>query len=145
MELQQKDLDYYNKENNTWHYMPSTFTSDSTYMKTNILSGEIFAIIKETSPPLFSSFIPEVNGTYYSTDLNHVSFLVDDEFAGIDAEEDIFLELDGKRVIFEYNSYQKKIRYPLKHHLKKGKHTLYVKAMDRVGNFAVKKGFFHVK
>jgi hypothetical protein len=114
-------------------------------MKTNILSGEVFAIIKETSPPLFSSFIPEINGTYYSTDLNHISFHINDEFAGIDAEEDIFLELDGKRVIFEYNSYQKKIRYPLKYHLKEGKHTLYVKAMDRVGNFAVKKGIFHIK
>ena len=125
--------------------MPSTFTSDSTFMKTSILSGEIFAIIKETTLPIFSSFIPEINGTYYSMDLNHVSFHIEDEFAGIDAEEDIFLELDGKRVIFEYNSYQKKIRYPLKYNLSQGKHTLYVEAEDRVGNQSVNKGSFYIK
>ena len=55
------------------------------------------------------------------------------------------MELDGKRVIFEYNSYQKKIRYPLKYNLSQGKHTLYVEAKDRVGNQSVNKGIFYIK
>ena len=56
---------FYNEEKKTWHYMPSKFNFDSTYMQTNILSGEIFAIIKEEISPTLSSFIPQINGTYY--------------------------------------------------------------------------------
>ena len=125
--------------------MPSEFNFDSTYMQTNILSGEIFAIIKEIEAPVLSSFIPEINGTYYAADLEHISFKVEDKFAGLEGETDVFMELDGKRVIFEYNSYQKKVRYPLKYDLKKGKHTLYVEAKDRVGNQSVSKGIFYIK
>ena len=68
-----------------------------------------------------------------------------DEFAGLEGETDVFVKLDGKRVIFEYNSYQKKIRYPLKYNLSQGKHTLYVEAKDRVGNQSVSKGIFYIK
>ena len=136
---------YYNEEKETWHYMPSEFNSDSTFMKTNILSGEIFALIKEIEAPILSSFIPEINGTYYSSDLEHISFHIEDKLAGIEGETDVFVELDGKRVIFEYNSFQKKVRYPLKYNLTPGKHTLYVEAKDRVGNKSVNEGEFYIK
>ena len=136
---------YYNEEKETWHYMPSTFNADSTYMQTNILSGEIFAIIKEIDAPIVSLFIPEINGTYYASEMKHISFFVEDELAGMNGETDVFVELDGKRVIFEYNSYQKKVRYPLKNYLSIGKHTLYVEAKDRVGNHSIRKGIFFIK
>ena len=125
--------------------MPSKFNFDSTYMQTNILSGEIFAIIKEIDAPILSSFIPDINGTYYASDLEHISFYVEDKFAGVEGETDVIMELDGKRIIFEYNSYQKKVRYPLKYNLTLGKHTLYVEAKDRVGNQSVSKGIFYTK
>ena len=136
---------YYNEKKNTWHYMPSSFNADSTHLITKILSGEIFAIINETQPPKFSNLIPEINGTYFASDVKHISFTIEDQFSGIDAEEDIIIELDGKRVIFEYNSYQKKIRYPLKYRLNVGKHKLYIKAKDRVGNISIKQGNFIIK
>lgn len=136
---------YYNEAKNTWQYMQSEFNSDSTFMQTNILSGEIFSIIKEIEAPELSSFIPEINGTYYSTDLEHISFHVEDKFSGIEGETDVFVLLDGKRVIFEYNSYQNKVRYPLKNNLISGKHILYVEANDRVGNKSVIEGDFYIK
>ena len=136
---------HYNVAKGTWHFMPSKFNHDSTAISTNILSGEIFAIIKETDPPILSSFIPEINGTYYSSDLEHISFHVEDNFAGIEGETDVFMELDGKRVIFEYNSYKKKVRYPLKYNLTPGKHTLFVEAKDRVGNKSTRNGSFYIK
>ena len=77
--------------------------------------------------------------------MEHISFHVEDEFAGIEGETDVFMELDGKHVIFEYNSYQKKVRYPLKYNLTKGEHTLYVEAKDRVGNKSINKGIFYIK
>ena len=75
--------------------MPSELNSDSTYMLTKIISGEVFSIIKEIEKPILSSFIPEINGTYYSSDLEHISFHVIDELSGIDGETDVFMELDG--------------------------------------------------
>ena len=136
---------FYNEKKEEWYYMPSKFNVDSTYIQTTILSGEIFAIIKEIDPPELSSFIPEINGTYYASDLEHISFHVEDKISGLEGETDVLMELDGKRVIFEYNSYQKKVRYPLKYDLTEGKHTLYVEATDRVGNQSVNKGIFFIK
>ena len=92
-----------------------------------------------------SEFTPYLNGTYYSFDLEHLTFLVNDTFSGIEGEVDVVVKLDGKAVIFEYNSYQKKVRYPLKYNLKKGIHTLYVQASDKVGNMSIVKGEFFIK
>ena len=136
---------YYSNNKNTWNYMPSTFNEDSTYLITKILSGETFAIINENTPPQFSSLLPDINGTYFSSDIKHISFFITDEFSGIDAEKDISMKLDGKHVIFEYNSYQKKVRYPLKNRLNVGEHELYIEAKDRVGNISIKKGIFNIK
>ena len=58
--------------------------------------------------------------------------------------EHIGVEYDDS-IIFEYNAYQNKIRYPLKYNLKKGTHTMYVQASDRVGNRSIVKGDFYIK
>ena len=57
----------------------------------------------------------------------------------------MIIKLDEKTIIFEYNSYQNKVRYPLKYNLKKGKHSLYVQASDKVGNKSIIKGDFYIK
>ena len=114
-------------------------------LKTTILSGEIFAIIKENNPPKLNNLIPEIGSTYFASDIKHISFLITDNLSGIDAEEDIYMELNDKRVIFEYNSYQKKVRFPLKERLQIGTHKLYIRAKDRVGNITIKKGTFNIK
>jgi hypothetical protein len=92
-----------------------------------------------------SEFIPDLNGTYYSSDLEHISFNVIDSFSGLEGETDVIVKLDDNPVVFEYNSYQNKVRYPLKYNLKKGAHTLYVQASDRVGNRTIIKGDFYIK
>ena len=58
---------------------------------------------------------------------------------------DVIVKLDDNAIICEYNSYQKKVRYPLKYNLKKGTHTLYVQVSDRVGNRSIVKGDFYIK
>jgi hypothetical protein len=136
---------FYNQKKFEWNYLPSQLTSDSLYMNTAILSGEIFALIEENNPPEFSDFIPHMNGTYYSSDLEHISFYVKDTFAGLEGESDVIVKLDDNSIVFEYNSYQNKVRYPLKYNLKKGTHTMYVQASDRVGNRSIVKGDFYIK
>ena len=58
--------------------------------------------------------------------------------------EEINLKKSRNRYVL-YNSHQKKIRFPLKYNLKKGTHTLYVQASDRVGNRSIVKGDFFIK
>ena len=136
---------FYNQNKSDWIYLSSELYSDSLFIRTSILSGEIFAVIEELNPPEMSGFTPYLNGTYYSSDLEHLSFSVHDTFAGIEGETDLILKLDGKPVVFEYNSYQKKVRFPLKYNLKKGIHTLYVQASDKVGNMSIVEGNFFIK
>ena len=100
---------------------------------------------QENNPPKFSDLIPDINGTYYSSDIEHISFYVEDTFSGLEGEIDVIVKLDDNPVIVEYNSYQKQIRYPLKYNLNKGIHTLYVQASDRVGNRSIVKGDFYIK
>ena len=136
---------YFSKKAEKWHYLPSQLEEEDTYISTTILSGEIFAVIRENTAPLISNLIPDVNGTYFSKDLEHISFNVEDTFSGIEGERDIVLKIDDRQVVFEYNSYQKKVRYPLKYNLKKGTHSLYVQAADKVGNLSNIEGEFLVK
>ena len=76
--------------------------------------------------------------------LEHLTLYISDIYPGIDGENDVEILVDGKNIVFEYNSYQKKVRYPLKYDLTYGKHTLYVEAKDRVGNQSVKNGIFFI-
>ena len=82
---------------------------------------------------------------YIILDLEHISFYVEDTFAGLEGETDVIVKLDDNSIVFEYNSYQNKVRYPLKYNLKKGTHTMYVQASDRVGNRSIVKGDFYIK
>jgi len=129
--------------------LEDTILTNHNYITTNFASGEIFAIIKEDEPPLISSIFPAFNGTYYANDINYISFNVKDNFSGIDGEDDIKLKLhsDGitQNLIFEYNSYQKKVFYPFRMLLSKGKHTLFIEARDRVGNQTNISGDYYIK
>ena len=136
---------YYNQKTFKWSYLPSEVIKDSLYIKTSILSGEIFAVIEENNPPKLSNLLPDINATYYTSDLNHISFNISDSFSGLEGETDVIIKLDEKPIVFEYNSYQNKVRYPLKYNLTKGKHSLYVQASDRVGNKSTIKGDFYIK
>ena len=136
---------YYNQKTLKWHYLPSEIIKESLYIKTTILSGEIFAVIEENNPPKLSNLIPNINATYYASDLNHISLNVSDSFSGLEGEGDVVIKLDDKPIIFEYNSYRNKVRYPLKYNLIKGKHSIYVQASDKVGNKSIIKGNFYIK
>ena len=136
---------YYSDKLEKWTYLSSKVGDDEAFISTSILSGEKFAVIRESTPPVLSDLIPDVNGTYFSKDLEHISFHVEDSFSGIEGEKDILLRIDDKQVIFEYNSYQKKVRFPLRNNLKKGTHSLYVQASDKVGNLTKIEGEFTVK
>ena len=135
----------YNSKTQKWTYLNSELSNDNNYITTSIISSETFAVLKEDQPPILYNFVPAIDGTYYASDIEHLSFNIKDDFSGIDGELDVIVKLNNKPIIFEYNSYQKKIRYPLKYNLKKGSHALYVQASDKVGNQTIINGSFYIK
>ena len=52
--------------------------------------------------------------------------------------------LKKKQILFRI-WYLIKSLYPLRYNLKKGQHTLYVQASDKVGNQTIVKGSFNIK
>ena len=89
--------------------------------------------------------IPGNGGMYRSEDINELSFNIEDEFPGIDGENDISLTLDDKSLIFEYNSYQKKVSYTLDSPLQPGLHIIKINASDYLGNRVKKNIRFSVE
>ena len=79
-------------------------------------------------------------------DLNYLEFFVDDDFSGIDGEDNILIKIDdGKPLIFEYNIHQKRVYYPFDDQFAIGAHTLYIGAKDNVGNEKIIRGSFQIK
>jgi hypothetical protein len=134
---------YYDTQKNKWYYMDTK--RNGRILSTTALSGEIFAVIRETSPPSISRLIPNNGGTYAQNGFDELSFYIDDSFSGVNGENDIEIILDGHPVIVRYNSYQKKVYYPFHTPLSVDKHTFTINVTDKVGNNQSLTGTFWVK
>ena len=89
---------------------------------------------------------PNVDATYRQQDLDYLEFFVDDNFSGIDGENNIVIKIDdGKPLIFEYIIHQKRVYYPFDDQFDTGSHTLHITAKDNVGNENIIRGSFQVK
>ncbi|MCH8836173.1 MAG: M23 family metallopeptidase [Candidatus Marinimicrobia bacterium] len=97
-------------------------------------SGEIFALIKETDPPVIQPLRPGPGGTYPRRDLRSVRFNVRDEVSGLKDETAISLTIDGVPRIFEYNTNREVVNYTLPVLFDPGEHELVITAVDQVGN-----------
>ena len=84
-----------------------TFYNDKEY-STSIESNELFALIKESNPPLIKKLIPDINAKYRAEDINKIEFYIEDDLSGISDINNISLKIDGIPILFEYNLYQKK-------------------------------------
>ena len=135
---------YYNEDKGKWVFMNSNIDTIKNTIYTNILSGEIFAVINEITPPQISQLIPDIGGSYKQRTLNTVSFTVSDNLSGIINENNISLTIDNNPTIFEYNSYRKEIILELKNNLSLGEHHLSLNVNDNVGNSLKKEGIFYI-
>jgi len=137
---------YYDGNKEEWIYLETKINEKKSELSTRILSGEIFAVIQEFTPPEITDLFPGVGGTYRQQDMTHLAFIVNDDFSGIDGEKNVEIKIDdGKPLIFEYNIYQKKVYYPFDDQLSKGLHTLYIIGKDNVGNEKIIRGTFNIK
>ncbi len=131
---------YYLDRKKGWVFMPPAVSVSRmerirtrTYT-TLATSGETFALIKETDPPVIQPLRPGPGGTYHRRDLRWVRFNVRDEVAGLKDETAISLTIDGVPRIFEYNTYREVVNYVLPVLFDPGEHELVITAVDQVGN-----------
>ena len=137
---------YFDKKNEEWIYLMTEINNQKSQLSTRILSGEIFSVIQEFTPPKLTSIYPNIDATYRQRDLNYLEFFVDDDFSGIDGENNIVIKIDeGKPLIFEYNIHQKRVYYPFDNQFITGSHTLHIIAKDNVGNENIIRGVFQIK
>ena len=134
---------YYDKKKKKWIYM-DTYYNNGNY-KTSILSNELFALIKESNPPKIKKMIPDINAKYRAEDINKIEFYIEDDLSGINDINNISLKIDDIPILFEYNSYQKKIFYFFEELLTIGEHKLEIEVKDNVGNKTYKKGTFIIQ
>ena len=134
---------YYSEKQEKWIYM-DTFYNDKEY-STSIESNELFALIKESNPPLIKKLIPDINAKYRAEDINKIEFYIEDDLSGISDINNISLKIDGIPILFEYNLYQNKIFYNFQDWLSIGEHSLEIEVQDNVGNKTYKKGTFIIQ
>ena len=134
---------YYDDKVKKWIYLKTKYIKQG--YSTSILSNEIVCLIKETNPPIIKNLIPDINATYRSEDIDKIEFFIEDDLSGISGIENISVKIDEIPILFEYNSYRKKIYYNFEDWLSIGKHSLEINITDNVGNQYLKKGEFIIK
>jgi hypothetical protein len=134
---------YLNNKNNKWVYLDTEY--ENNQYSTSILSNEVFCLLQELKAPVITKLIPDINAVYQSEDINKIEFNINDNLSGIYNIENISLSIDDEPVLFEYNSYQKKVIYNFEEELEIGKHLLFISVKDNVGNVVTKKGTFTIK
>jgi hypothetical protein len=123
---------YFDKKENSWQFMDSETAENNIFTK--ILSGELFAVIKETDAPEISQIYPAPDGVYAGESIKKIYCKVTDELSGITDEENIEMRLDRTAIVFEYNSYRNMVEYILFDPLSIGKHIISFSVVDNVGN-----------
>jgi hypothetical protein len=145
-QLSSAGIFYFDRNIEEWIYLDTEINEQKSQLSTRILSGEIFAVIQEFTPPKLTSIYPNVGATYRQQDLDYLEFFVNDNFSGIDGENNIVIKIDdGKPLIFEYNIHQKRVYYPFDSQFNIGSHTLHIMAEDNVGNKNIIRGSFKIK
>ncbi len=142
---------FYLDQRNGWEFMtPAGSTLLENLIRTRTYrtlttSGEVFALLEETDPPVIELQIPGDGGTYFRNDLDEIRFDVSDHLAGIKDETAITVTLDGQSRIFTYNISRETVTYDLPTPLRPGEHQLDITATDQLGNTATRTVIFFIE
>ena len=142
---------FYLDQSTGWEFMTPAGSTNPDHLietrayRTLFTSGEVFALLEETEPPVIELLTPRDGATYLQGDLRTIRFNLDDRVAGIKDETAISLTLDGQPRIFEYNTYRKTVTYVLPAPLKPGEHEMAITATDQLGNTATRKVAFFIE
>ncbi len=142
---------FYLDQRTGWEFMtPAGSASPDDLIETRayrtlFTSGEVFALLEESEPPVIELLRPGDGATYRRGDLRRIRFNIEDRVAGIKDETAISLTLDGQPRIFEYNTFRKAVTYVLPALLQRGMHEMVIKATDQLGNTATRNVAFFIE
>ncbi len=142
---------FYLDQRTGWEFMtPAGSASPDDLIETRayrtlFTSGEVFALLEESEPPVIELLRPGDGATYRRGDLRRIRFNIEDRVAGIKDETAISLTLDGQPRIFEYNTFRKAVTYVLPALLQRGKHEMVITATDQLGNTATRNVAFSIE
>lgn len=103
-----------------------------------------FALMADEEPPVIGELHPR-SGAVLEIRRPRLSAWIDDGGSGIGREEDVVMELDGRKLISEYDPDEKKVEYLVRKDLQPGAHQLLVRVRDMSGNEASARAEFTVE
>ena len=132
-------------EDNKW--MPLDTDRDNTKTITaEIKNGHIIGVLIDDIKPVIESIVPRNKATYKLNNIKDFEIYLRDDFSGVDHKDGIMLEINGKKALTGFNTYQKKIIIlRIEDYLKIGKNTYELTVWDNSNNKNELKGYFYVK
>ena len=134
---------YRSTDKNRWIYVKSRNDSTSGTVSASVHSFGYFALIEDTLTPDIWNLRPREGSKIRENEVLLFA-RVKDTGSGIGREEDCLMELDGRRVISEYDPEEEWLKYRVKYPLSPGPHMLSVSVTDMAGNTTTKTSRFWI-
>ena len=144
LEVPVERLGVYTGGNGSWAFVGNELNQEQRTISAWVRRFSRYAVMADTTLPVVSKVRPK-SGSVLKERKPSISAQVRDEGSGIGRESDIALELDGLRLISEYDPESGSVRYQVEEALAQGKHTVTVTVVDRSGNEAVVQSEFTVR
>jgi len=136
-------LGVYRQNDGRWKLAGVEIDTLNQWISASAYSFGIFAVLEDTLYPEIGNLRP-ANGSTIGGSKVALTARLNDEGSGIGREKDIAMELDGRRVISEYNPEAQWLRYEVPGRLAAGPHVLTVGVTDMAGNRTIESSRFTV-
>ncbi|UCE20436.1 MAG: M23 family metallopeptidase [Gemmatimonadota bacterium] len=130
-------------EGGAWEYVGSERDTLSEIISADVYSFGMFALLEDTIPPRIWNLRPK-QGSKIRTKGLRLFARIRDEGSGLGREGDLVMELDGRRMISEYDPEGAWLQYRVKDPLSVGFHRLSVSVTDLAGNTTTRESLFQV-
>jgi hypothetical protein len=127
-----------------WVFLDNQLDRERRVVGAKVWRFSRYALLADKIPPLISDLQPGPDAVIERR-RPRLAARVEDVGAGIGREEDVVMELDGQRLISEYDPEAHTVVYPCERDLGPGRHHLVVRVKDRSGNQTWKQVDFTVE
>lgn len=134
---------YFHDEQAGWKYVGQQIDPERKSICASVSAFGTFALLKDLIPPRVWDLKPE-DGSRIKNRRPTLFARVKDRGSDIGSEEDVVMELDGRKLISEYDPEKHTVQYQPKRPLDYGRHVLTISVRDRARNRTVRKSTFWV-
>ena len=127
-----------------WSFVGNEIDLQRRVVGASVRSLSRYALLADEEPPVIKRLDP-ASGASIADRKPLLRAWIEDRGSGIRREEDIAMELDGRRLISEYDPDARNVKYQVEKNLAPGVHRLAVRVRDASGNQASAYADFTVK